>query len=50
MLVNGIEVPLLEKAQIINGRTYLPIGDICRAFEVSYSWDNNTKQLSIVSK
>lgn len=50
MLVDGIEVPLLEKAQIINGRTYLPIGDICRAFEVSYSWDNNTKQLSIVSK
>lgn len=50
MLVNGIKVPLLEKAQIINGRTYLPIGDICRAFEVSYSWDNKTKQLSIIGK
>ena len=50
MLVDGIEVPLLEKAQVINGRTYLPIGDICRAFELNYSWDNTTKQLSIVRK
>ena len=47
MLVNGEQVKLSEKAQVIDGRTYLPIGDICRAFELKYSWDNTLKQLLI---
>ena len=47
MLVNGEKVKLSEKAQVIDGRTYLPIGDICRVFELKYNWNNTEKQLVI---
>lgn len=47
MLVDGQVMQLNEQVQIINGRTYLPIGDLCKCFEVQYSWDNIEKQLTI---
>lgn len=47
MLVDGQVIQLNEQVQIINGRTYLPIGDLCKCFEVQYSWDNIKKQLTI---
>lgn len=47
MLVDSKKVMLHEKAVIKEGRTFLPIGDICRALELQYTWDNTLKQLTV---
>lgn len=50
MLVDSQKVMLNECAVIKDGRTFLPIGDICRAFNLQYTWDNTLKQLTVYSE
>ncbi len=50
MLVDSKKVMLNECAAIKDGRTFLPIGDICGAFGLQYLWDNKQKQLTVYSK
>ncbi len=50
MLVDSKKVMLNECAVIKDGRTFLPIGDICRAFNLQYTWDNTLKQLTVYSE
>lgn len=47
MLVQDVKVKLNEEMMLVDGRTFLPIADICRAFGLKYSWDNQLKQLTI---
>ena len=47
MIVDDEKVKLNEKAQIKEGRVYLPIADICTAFELKYQWDNIKKEIVI---
>ncbi len=45
--VNGENIMMDTKAIIKDGRTYLPISAIAKAFNVSYTWDNDTSAINI---
>lgn len=49
VFVNGKEVVFDVPPQIINGRTMVPMRKICEAIGAGVSWNEETKQIAIVS-
>ncbi len=50
MLVNGETINMDTQVVIKNGRTYVPISAIAKAFNTGYSWDNSTSTVDIEVK
>ena len=42
-ILNGVSIPMDEKMQIINSRTYVPIGEIARLLDIQVEWDQATQ-------
>lgn len=42
-ILNGVAIPMDEKMQIINSRTYVPIGEIARLLGIQVEWDQATQ-------
>ena len=49
-LVNGVKVPMDEKVTIIDGRTYVPVGEMARLLDVDVEWSNETKTATFTNK
>ena len=43
MNVNGVSIPMTASAELVNDRTFVPMGAIARALGVEVVWDNDTK-------
>ncbi len=48
--INGESSEMSTKAVIKNGRTYVPITAIAKAFNVGYTWDNASSTVDIIMK
>lgn len=49
-LVNGVRVPMDEKVSIVDGRTYVPVGEMGRLLGVDVEWSNETKTATFSNK
>lgn len=49
-LVNGVKVPMDEKVTIIDGRTYVPVGEMARLLDVDVEWSNETKTATFTNR
>ena len=49
-LVNGVKVPMDEKVTIIDGRTYVPVGEMARLLNVEVEWSNETKTATFTNR
>ena len=49
-LVNGVKVPMDEKVTIVDGRTYVPVGEMGRLLNVDVQWSNETKTATFTNK
>ena len=49
-LVNGVKVPMDEKVTIIDGRTYVPVGEMARLLDVEVEWSNETKTATFTNR
>lgn len=49
-LVNGVRVPMDEKVAIVDGRTYVPVGEMGRLLGVDVEWSNETKTATFTNK
>lgn len=49
-LVNGVKVPMDEKVAIIDGRTYVPVGEMARLLNVEVEWSNETKTATFTNR
>ena len=50
ILVNGVKKSNDTTAQIVNGRTYLPIRIVAESLSATVHWDNSTKSVQITAK
>ena len=50
ILVNGVKKSNDTTAQIVNGRTYLPIRIVAESLSATVNWDNSTKSVQITAK
>ena len=50
ILVNGVKKSNDTTAQIVNGRTYLPIRIVAESLSATVGWDNSTKSVQITAK
>ncbi len=50
MLVNGETVTMDTKAVISNGRTFVPVSAMAKAFNAGYTWDSSTSTVNITIK
>lgn len=50
ILVNGVKKSNDTSAQIVNGRTYLPIRIVAESLSATVNWDNSTKSVQITAK
>ena len=48
--VNGVKKSNDTTAQIVNGRTYLPIRIVAESLSATVNWDNSTKSVQITAK
>lgn len=49
-LVNGVKVPMDEKVTIVDGRTFVPVGEMGRLLNVDVEWSNETKTATFSNK
>ena len=42
-LVNGVKVAMTEKVSIVDGRTFVPVGEMARLLDVQVNWSNEDK-------
>ena len=49
-LINGVKVPMDEKVTIIDGRTYVPVGEMARLLDVDVEWSNETKTATFTNR
>ncbi len=50
ILLNGVKKSNDTTAQIVNGRTYLPIRIVAESLSATVNWDNSTKSVQITAK
>lgn len=50
IMVNGVKKSNDTTAQIVNGRTYLPIRIVAESLSATVNWDNSTKSVQITAK
>ncbi len=46
-MVNGIETPLSQAAQILNGRTLVPLRFVAESLQAEVLWDGNARTITI---
>jgi basic membrane protein A and related proteins len=49
ILINGAQTPIDTYAQIVNGRTYLPIRSVLEAFGATVGWDAPTRTVTAIN-
>ncbi len=47
MLINGETITIDTKVVMKNGRTFVPISAIAKAFNTGYTWDSGTSTVDI---
>lgn len=48
--VNNVVKPMDDKVTILNGRTYVPVGEMARMLDIDVEWSNETKKAIFTNK
>lgn len=49
-VVNGVQTPMDEEVAIVEGRTYVPVGQIARMLDIEVHWSNANKTATFANK